>query len=142
MQRELKFKVIGKTEKIVPLLDLSSEENVYFMQYTGKKDKKGREIYEGDILRCSWANQFLKFDVICIVKWDGYGFTTEIIKDHSIYKKPGYRNKINLSSLNLLKQKSANLEIIGNIYSDLEMFTAEVSQPEIGEKIIIEKPEN
>jgi hypothetical protein len=66
------------------------------MQYTGLKDKKGKEIYEGDILRCEYAER-----EIGIIEYHGNGFW---IKQPSGTKElPHIR------------------EIIGNIYENPEL---------------------
>ena len=76
------------------------------MQYTGLKDKNGKGIYEGDIVRIcrKYGYGFLPKGSVAIVKWDNKELC------YKLYKTGEYRlteNKI--------------VEVIGNIYENPEL---------------------
>ena len=78
------------------------ERNVILMQYTGLKDRNGREIYEGDIVKVNYSNEESVGQVI----WVG-NYAEFAIK----ISKKEYRGLYN----------EANIEVIGNIYENLEL---------------------
>lgn len=69
-------------------------------QYTGLKDKNGKEIYEGDILKDKW-------DTIYVVKYKNSGFY--------IYRNNGRNGYSKIASWNGEK------EVIGNITDNPEL---------------------
>ena len=73
------------------------------MQFTGLKDKKGREIYEGDIVKLD--------DVICPITWDDGGF--QMITDKQHGKSPALQGRLK------------HFEVIGNIYENSELLVKE-----------------
>ena len=94
---------------------LQQEEGYELMQYTGLKDKNGKEIYEGDIIR-------FYFDAD-----NGYSDTsedgdfTEMI-DTVGFSKGAFmfvNNVVNASAL--ARSHNKHSEIIGNIYENPEL---------------------
>lgn len=93
MNREIKFRVWdGDTMRYSfdgfhDEVDVLSEVWVYFkdskyhaMQYTGLKDKNGKEIYEGDIIKKSYGQAFVKKrlnEIIGIVEFCEYEVLTD-----------------------------------------------------------------
>ncbi len=78
-----------------PTFNKTTKNQHILMQYTGLKDKNGKEIYEGDIVRC-FSTKRCPHTVI----WDGFGWDLE-----GLYA--GYR--------------WGGEEVIGNIYESPEL---------------------
>ena len=116
MSREIKFRAYHKERKeIFEIASIDFEEkkaalsngvikllNVDFkqfelLQYTGVKDKNGKEIYEGDIIICKYGPQ-----IAMEVKWVDEGFRTLGKYDGDNY-------------VGFVKN---NEEVIGNIYEN------------------------
>lgn len=109
MNREIKFRMYHKDfgmSKPVSLQDLSLstdarwiELNPIIMQYTGLKDKNGKDIYEGDVLLLldpSWHKD---------------------IRIPVIYDRGGYRAEFGT----LYRACNIGVEVIGNIYENPEL---------------------
>ena len=73
------------------------------MQYTGLKDKNGKEIYEGDIIRHDWGLNKITFE--------DYSFTAE----HIISFDGEFNCNLYLSEI------GSDCEVIGNIYENPEL---------------------
>ena len=120
--REIKFRAWDKeNEKMMKVSSLSLEnkeiavkenrtyhffrmQNLELMQYTGLKDKNGKEIYEGDIL--FFRDENMKY----IVVWQDAAF---IIKSIEIRK---YSEK-----MCWLDDTEICCEIVGNIYENKKL---------------------
>jgi uncharacterized phage protein (TIGR01671 family) len=119
--REIKFRAWDEEKKSMYYIDLyeymsfdeEAQDNMItcnarkngLMQYTGLKDKNGKEIYEGDIVKDRWGNnKEVSFSEIDFCTYDGscagYGF---VLEDQypSDYKQ--------------------TVEIIGNIYENPDL---------------------
>lgn len=112
--REIKFRAWDKeNEKMMKVSSLhlenkeiSVKENETFhlfrmqdlMQYTGLKDKNGKEIYEGDIV----VLNNIENDNMCIVRYE-----------HSSYRLEGWSLREDLSNV-----EDRFLEVVGNIYEN------------------------
>lgn len=81
----------------------NEEDGVELMQFTGLKDKHGKEIYEGDIL--SWQR------VKRIVIWNNGTFKTSNSKNRLHHANNLYAQKIH----------KLKIEVIGNIWENPEL---------------------
>lgn len=83
---------------------MKREKDFELMQYTGLKDKNGKEIYEGDIVKTFKGE-------ICIVEYNYNGFGLKVIDKSKPY---GWVDFIEYQ-----------LEVIGNIYDNPELLGGE-----------------
>lgn len=87
-----------------------SDGKLVFMQYTGLKDKHGKEIYEGDILAYTREEQIIS------IRWDGSGANWQFDEhDNSFDDGVGRGNW----GFNFGVAK--HCEIIGNIYQNPDL---------------------
>ena len=80
------------------------DEKVKLMQYTGLKDKNGKEIYEGDIVK--------------IIKSEGYGEYYEQVKYTGKIEYCVSEFRVQPLNLRLSDETIIEIEVIGNIYEN------------------------
>lgn len=113
--REIKFRVFNKEDKLLTQPHAISEDiinnpDLIVMQFTGLKDKNGKEIYEGDIIHISETNSAktilpAKYEVKYFC--DGFKMVLHGFED-DIYN-------------NLGEMPNGFTEVIGNIYETPEL---------------------
>lgn len=124
MSREIKFRVWDKTEKrMIDVFGIELDSNrvtfdgtdyyligkeVELMQYTGLKDKNGKEIYEGDIVDHAPHMDRKEFGLTyCeVVKWD---------ESRAMWQGLGRDEGFSFNS---------DLLVIGNIYENSELLSS------------------
>jgi hypothetical protein len=99
--------VNGLPSIAVPLSGGGYCTTAYIMQYTGLRDKQGKEIYEGDIVRLPYYKKY----VDCMVCWGLDGWWTKNVVS-------GYWHHMSLH------QDVSKSEVIGNIYENAELLEA------------------
>ena len=117
MNREIKFRAWDKENKIMlnefTLQEIADEENGFsqtqmkrhiYMQFTGLKDKTGKEIFEGDIVRFQMTRRVLVNHPVMVAQTDEEAIYEGVVK----WSEYGWRPFVD--------GKIEDIEIIGNIY--------------------------
>lgn len=105
----VRFKQLGKIVDEWFNYDEGSCNNVILMQYTGLKDKNGKEIYEGDIVKI--AGRYFKDSKV------EHNFKVEYDESRAWF---GVLDALHTVSLNDFDYEE-DLEVIGNIYENPEL---------------------
>jgi uncharacterized phage protein (TIGR01671 family) len=90
-------------------------EECYLMQYTGLKDKNGREIYKGDILKTDRGNYFVK-EVLPFIELVGYDEWSDPGDEPEEYHNGDYYQGSNIQS-----HSWNEFVVIGNVYENPEL---------------------
>jgi hypothetical protein fuD12_02509 len=112
MDREIKFRIWDKKSKRwvknfnLNLLNVNDFNVVSINQFTGLKDKKQKEIYEGDIIKLIYFRDGRKRETGKVVFLNHQASFGIIDRDGNEY--PLYRNT------------AKQIEVIGNIYENFE----------------------
>lgn len=122
MNREIKFRIWDSQHK--QMLDWSWTNDTFrallfrnksayiTMQYTGLKDKNGKEIYEGDIL--NGRDDCLEYNKSVVEYFSG-----------SFVLMTYYKNKAVAIESRLNEAPNTEYEVLGNIYENLELLKNE-----------------
>lgn len=126
MSREIKFRVFDKNENdivrwellndgIIDLYHLffAKDKNLIIQQFTGLTDKKGKEIYEGDIIKCKPIDVIHPQDLF---KYNNFEFLTS-----AIYWSKEYCCFETDFNSSCFADSEKVIEVIGNIYETPEL---------------------
>jgi hypothetical protein len=130
MSREIKFRAWEKyLKEIIPVYNIDfvnrmintesawrTFNEIELMQYTGLKDKNGKEIYEGDIVKASSQGSWGTFEV----KWRQEGSPQWILYPAWQSEKFWHLHGTKLPNGDYIDL----IEVIGNIYENPELLSA------------------
>lgn len=144
MEREIKFrawyKPAGEEGRMIEVNQLNFNPNIEgtivndlprqkyikaLMQYTGLKDKNGREIYEGDIIAAKFRHEYIDRvrwdgppDIVGEVFWDFNGFRLKAVgeKDRRFASFDEIQDSKYFNEM--LQMNRSQSEVIGNIYEN------------------------
>jgi len=103
--KKLSFVTYPSNREDIPFSNANIKDDYELMQYTGLKDKNGKEIYEGDIIKFTPKNPFSKGE----------------ISYHEITFIQG-RFCISGTGLTLIEGLNEDIiEVVGNIYQNPEL---------------------
>lgn len=90
-------------------------DEIELMQFTGLKDKNGKEIYEGDIINYKYSRHT---STQFVVKYNEFQATFVVVDNHNdlVYTFRELADYIQLNSL----------EVIGNIYENKELLGGKI----------------
>jgi uncharacterized phage protein (TIGR01671 family) len=109
-----------------------------FMDWAAFVDNKGKEVYEGDIVKFHYFYQSLgeglgvqesEHELIGVVKWAAFGWSISAIKGQHWEGYTGYESGegesyiVDLYSMNESSIHEESFEVIGNIYQNPELLT-------------------
>ncbi|WP_300562729.1 YopX family protein [Companilactobacillus sp.] len=140
--REIKFRAWDKDmERIVNVLDIDLKDkwvqldvtydwdkfdDVELMQYTGKTDENGVDIYDGDVVEVDIqeyvASCYVETIYTCVVKYKDGCFYFAILKSRIV--QSDINGCIARSIINLEDVESDDLKVIGNKFQNPELLEA------------------
>lgn len=124
---ELLYTKAGSSDQYMYDILLPNSKDLILMQYTGLKDRNGKDVYEGDILSykhiaytdCS-KTRIEEIEEESFIEIITYAPMASIVKPHSKNVRCLGYDSVNKECL-ILDLTSDEVEIIGNIYENPEL---------------------
>jgi uncharacterized phage protein (TIGR01671 family) len=121
------FHILPSDIIVPPAYRKHPDTKLEFMQFTGLKDKSGKEVYEGDILRFSPTNGYEKttFNAFEVFWHDNDAAPDGTIGWHMNRMHP-QGNSAGGVVYKFLPRNVSSMEVIGNIYENPELIERKI----------------